>query len=35
MLNEKLFYFFGQIPTSQTGGEPYSDTTAYGECSLY
>ena len=34
MLNEQQFYYFGQIQTSQTGGEPYSDTSRYGECSL-
>ena len=26
---------FGQIQTSQTEGQPYSDTSPYGECSLY
>ena len=34
MLNEQQFYLFGQIQTSQTGGQPYSDTFPYGECSL-
>ena len=23
------------MQTSQTGGQPYSDTSPYGECSLY
>ena len=28
-------YIFGQIQTSQAGGQPrYSDTSPYGECSL-
>ena len=31
MLNEHLF---GQIQTSQTGGQPYNDTSPYGECSI-
>ena len=26
MVNEQEFYLFGQIQTSQTGGQPYSDT---------
>ena len=26
-LNEHQFYLFGQIQTSQTGGQPYSDTS--------
>ena len=34
MLNEQQFYFFGQILISQTGGQPYSDTSPYGEYSL-
>ena len=34
MLNEQQFYLFGQIQTSQTGGQLYSDPSAYGECSL-
>ena len=34
VLNEQLFFLFGQIQTSQTGGHPYSDTSPYGECSL-
>ena len=34
MLNEHQFYLFGQIQTSQTGGQLYSDTSSYGECSL-
>ena len=25
MLNEQQFYLFGQIQTSQTGGQPYND----------
>ena len=29
-LNEQPFYLFGQIQTSQTGGEPYSDTFSLG-----
>ena len=35
MLNEQNFYLFGQIQTSQTGGQPYGDTSPYGECSLF
>ena len=27
MLNEQQFYLFGQIQASQTGGQPYSDTS--------
>ena len=34
MLKCKLFYLFGPIQTSQTGGQLYSDTAPYGECSL-
>ena len=34
MLNEQQFYLFGQIQTSQTGGQPYSDTFHNGEGSL-
>ena len=34
MLNEQQFYLLGQIQTSQTRGQPYSDTSPYGECSL-
>ena len=34
MLNKRQLYLFGQIQTSQTGGQPYSDTFPYGECSL-
>ena len=34
LLNGQLLYLFGQIQTSQTGGQPYSDTSPYGECSL-
>ena len=32
MLNYQQFYMFGWILTSQTGGQPYSDTSPYGEC---
>ena len=32
--NKQQFYLFGQIETSQTGGQPYSDASPYGECSL-
>ena len=28
------FYLFGQVQTSQTGGQLYGDTSPYGECSL-
>ena len=34
ILNEQLFGLFGQIQTSQTGGQLYSDTFSYGECAL-
>ena len=34
MLNEQQIYLFGQIQTSQTGYQLYSDTSPYGECSL-
>ena len=34
MLNEKQFYLFGQIQTSQTGDHVCSYTSPYGECSL-
>ena len=34
LLNEQQFYLFGQIQTSQTGGQLYSNTYPYGECSL-
>ena len=34
ILNEQQFYLFGQIQTSQTGGQPYNDTSPYGECSI-
>jgi len=30
MLNEQQFNLFGQIQTSQTGGQPYSDTSPCG-----
>ena len=33
-LNEQQFCLFGQIETSQKGGQPYSDTSPYGGCSL-
>ena len=29
-----FLYLFGQIQTSQTGGQPHSDTSPYSECSL-
>ena len=32
-MNNTQFYLFGQIQTSQAGGQPYSDTSPYGECS--
>ena len=34
MLNEQHFYLFGQIQTSQKGGQPYIVASPYGECSL-
>ena len=34
VLNEQYIYLFGQIRTRQTGGQPYNDTSPYGECSL-
>ena len=34
MLNEQQIYLFGQIQTSQTVGQLYSDTFPYSECSL-
>ena len=34
LLYEQQFYLFGQIQTSQTGGQLYSDAPPYGECSL-
>ena len=34
MLNEQQLYLFGQIQTSQTGGQLYKDTSPYGESSL-
>ena len=32
----ETYYLFGQIQTSQTGGQPYSNTSPYevSECSL-
>ena len=32
MLNQ--FYLLGQTQISQTGGQSFSDTSPYGECSL-
>ena len=32
MWNKQQFYLFGHISTSHTGGQPYSDTSHYGEC---
>ena len=36
MFNSQHIYSFGQIQTSQTGGQPYSDTSPYkvSECPL-
>ena len=34
MSNEQQFCLFGQIQTSQTGGQLYSNTSPYGERSL-
>ena len=34
MLNQQQIYLFGQIITSQTGDQPYSDTSPYDECSI-
>ena len=34
MLIDQQFYLFGQIQTSQTGGQPYSDPSPYGNCSM-
>ena len=34
MLNEQQFYLFGQIQTSQTRGQRYSDTSPYGKGSM-
>ena len=34
MSNKQQFYLLGQIQPSQTGGQPYSDTSPYGECPL-
>ena len=34
MFNDLHFYVFGLIQISQTGGQPYSDTSLHGECSL-
>ena len=34
MLNEQQFNIFGQIQTSQTGGQPYIYTSPYGKWSL-
>ena len=30
MLSEQQFYLFGSFQTSQTGGQPYSDTSPSG-----
>ena len=30
-LSEQQISFFGQIQTSQTGGQPFSDTSLHGE----
>ena len=35
VLNDKQVYLYGQIQTSQAGGQAYSDTSSYGECSLH
>ena len=35
MLNEQVFYLYGQIQTSQAGGQSNSDTSRYCECSLH
>ena len=37
MFNQQQIYLFCQIQTSQTGGQPYSDTSPYevSECSLF
>ena len=34
LLNEEQFYLFGQIQSSQTGGQRYNDSSPYGEYSL-
>ena len=34
LLNKQKFYFFGQIQICQTGGQLYSDSSPYGDCSL-
>ena len=36
MFNQQQIYLFSQIQTSQTGGQPYNDTSPYkvSECSL-
>ena len=34
MLNEQQLYLFGGTQTSQTGGQPYNDTSPSSECSL-
>ena len=33
MMNEQQFYLFGQIQNSRMGGQSYSDTFTYGNCS--
>ena len=35
MLNQHEFYLFGQIQTSQTGGQSSSEGSPYVECTLY
>ena len=35
LLIHHQLYLFGWIQTSQTGGQLYSDTSPYGECSLH
>ena len=32
MLNQQQIYLFGQIKSSQTGGQQYSDTSPYEVC---
>ena len=34
MLNEQQFYLLGEFQTSQTGAQPYCNTSPYGEFSL-
>ena len=35
MFNQQQIFLFGQIQTSQTGGQLYSDTVIDSECSLF